>query len=503
MLAGLVKNRALSIVRAAPAGNGYEALRQLVLSMRPTTQARGLSLLATVTAWPAFAMSKPLQAQLLRLEDAYEETRRAGTTLGDELKSAILLRCLSGALKTHLSLTLSDTSKYSDVREEILRWDRAHQKWSNLVATTDDAGNETKLMEVDRIQGKGEGNDKGKGKSDKGAGKGKSKQKNKDKGKSKGNYEKGNNSGKGKSQFQGKGKGNKNDKVCYICNKAGHFAKDCWSAVRNVQAASSVDGSSQSGWTNVTSVSQQPAGVNQGAQHGPPQQQQQHVQPSTQYKVSRICISIDEGQGQFACDLRDSPKSSPKSSAGSVRTMHFFIGDDVEPIHNCAVRTIISEIPDDAGNMCNILLDSGADAAVFPIEYAECGTDPGELSSKLHGAQGKVIPIQTMRDVEVRLLDETGKMIVLKERVAISLHVHQPILCYGRLLQAGWSMDSREQVLTHEAGVKVPIELQNMSITVKGWVRVINSSDDSAQCHQPKLSVRAVRADVTADLGGT
>ena len=50
LLAGLVKNRALSIVRAAPPGNGYEALRQLVLSMRPNTQARGLSLLASVTA---------------------------------------------------------------------------------------------------------------------------------------------------------------------------------------------------------------------------------------------------------------------------------------------------------------------------------------------------------------------------------------------------------------------------------------------------------------------
>ena len=94
LLAGLVKNRALSIVRAAPAGNGFEALRQLVLSMRPNTQARGLSLLASVTAWPSFSMGKPLQAQLLKLEDAYEETRRAGTTLGDELKCAILLRCL-------------------------------------------------------------------------------------------------------------------------------------------------------------------------------------------------------------------------------------------------------------------------------------------------------------------------------------------------------------------------------------------------------------------------
>jgi hypothetical protein len=36
LLAGLVKNRALS-VRVAPAGGGFEALRQITLSMRPNT----------------------------------------------------------------------------------------------------------------------------------------------------------------------------------------------------------------------------------------------------------------------------------------------------------------------------------------------------------------------------------------------------------------------------------------------------------------------------------
>ena len=35
LLAGLVKNRALSKVRAAPPGNGYEALRQQMLSGQP------------------------------------------------------------------------------------------------------------------------------------------------------------------------------------------------------------------------------------------------------------------------------------------------------------------------------------------------------------------------------------------------------------------------------------------------------------------------------------
>ena len=168
-----------------------------------------------------------------------------------------------------------------------------------------------------------------------------------------------------------------------------------------------------------------------------------------------------------------------------------------EPVsHSGDVRAIISEIPSDSGDMCNILLDSGADAAVFPLAYADCGADPGDEATRLHDAQGKVIPVQSMRDVEITLMDETGKMVLLRERVAISPHVNQPILCFGRLLQAGWSMNSKEQVLTHDAGVKIPIELQNMSVTVKGWVRVI-SADPSSDMEQPPNMVRAVRADVT------
>ena len=174
LLAGLVKNSALSIVRAAPAGNGFEAFRQLTLSMRPNTEARGLALLPSVTAWPAFQMSKPLQAQVLRLEDAFEETRRAGIVLGDESKCAIMLRCITGALKTHLSLNLTENCKYPELLEEVLRWDRAHQIWSNLLQFSDDTtggtnNNDTVPMEIDRIEGRGRGKgSKGKSKADKG-----------------------------------------------------------------------------------------------------------------------------------------------------------------------------------------------------------------------------------------------------------------------------------------------------------------------------------------------
>ena len=167
LLAGLVKNRALAIVRAAPPGDGFEALRQMTLSIRPNTQARGLALLSTVTAWPGF-MSKPLQAQLLRLEDAFEETRRAGSNLGDDVKTTILLRCITGALKAHLSLNLKKTSSYGEVREEALRWDRAHPKWSNLVQPHDGGGagtsgsSDVMPMEIDHIKAKNGKSGKGK-----------------------------------------------------------------------------------------------------------------------------------------------------------------------------------------------------------------------------------------------------------------------------------------------------------------------------------------------------
>ena len=56
-------------------------------------------------------MQKPLLPQLLLLEEAYEEARKSGTALNDELRSAILLRCIGGRLKVHLNMALTDNAK--------------------------------------------------------------------------------------------------------------------------------------------------------------------------------------------------------------------------------------------------------------------------------------------------------------------------------------------------------------------------------------------------------
>ena len=141
--------------------DGFEALRQLTISMRPNIQSRGLALVTSVTAWPGFSMNKSLQTQLLRLEKAFDETRKAGTPLADELKTAILLRCISGSLETHLNLNMKDGTKYLEVREEVLRWDRAQQKWNGVSPVVEES-HEAVAMEIDRVEGKGKGGKKGK-----------------------------------------------------------------------------------------------------------------------------------------------------------------------------------------------------------------------------------------------------------------------------------------------------------------------------------------------------
>ena len=97
----------------------------------------------------------------------------------------------------------------------------------------------------------------------------------------------------------------------------------------------------------------------------------------------------------------------------------------------------IEEVPEgEYGELQTILVDSGADAAVFPERFATAGMAAQASGLQLHDAQGRSIPVMGMRDLEIHLTDETGRRIVLQEQVAISSFVQQPILCHGRSFDA-------------------------------------------------------------------
>ena len=163
----------------------------------------------------------------------------------------------------------------------------------------------------------------------------------------------------------------------------------------------------------------------------------------------------------------------------------------------CGIRAIVEELPDDDNGLTAILLDSGADASVFSLSLMEAGIPANDKNTKLCDAQGRQIPIEGNRLVEIRLPTSSGRSILLKERVAISTRVSQPILCFGHLLEQGFGIDGVEQALTHSSGaINIPLQLQNKSMTVMGHVRVLQ------QMPEPVLPqvIRMVRAEVRQEL---
>ena len=74
---------------------------------------------------------------LLKLEEVFHETVKSGTAIQEELKSAILLRCVGGQLKSYMNLTTGENVQRSTLREQVLEWDRSQQRWAtSMVASS-------------------------------------------------------------------------------------------------------------------------------------------------------------------------------------------------------------------------------------------------------------------------------------------------------------------------------------------------------------------------------
>ena len=263
LLASLLRNRPLMMLKGVERGNGFEAVRQLFKTCQPSSRNRALGLLHLLMKWPEFDMKVAMLPQILKLEDSFREYERIGGLLSGELKFAVLMKSIGGQLKTYLNMTIQDSTTYETLRESILQYDQATIKWSNTMAlgTSMQSNDGPAPMDVDRIwKGKGKGKDKGKSDRPKGDGKGwKGKGKGEKGGKNrKGSWNANGSWGQGKSSWnqngnqntnsfsdksgkssKGKGKFGKNKDGCWKCGKAGHMAKEC--RVRFVEESGDVN----------------------------------------------------------------------------------------------------------------------------------------------------------------------------------------------------------------------------------------------------------------------
>ena len=118
-----------------------------------------MGLLNVIMNWPAFTGKLSLMQQLLRLEHAFAEYEKLGTRLNEDLKTAILMRSLTGQLKVWLQLQVNESTTYAKVREMVLLYDSSTTKWSEqMVLGTDSAMSAAEgpvPMEIDRVQSKG------------------------------------------------------------------------------------------------------------------------------------------------------------------------------------------------------------------------------------------------------------------------------------------------------------------------------------------------------------
>ena len=91
---------------------------------------------------------------LLKFEEAFLELARVSDPLPENLKLAVLSRCITGQFKTYINRHLDAGAPLDILREAVLRFDRATTKWSSTTVLGQDYPT---LMEVDRIKGKEKG----------------------------------------------------------------------------------------------------------------------------------------------------------------------------------------------------------------------------------------------------------------------------------------------------------------------------------------------------------
>ena len=148
--------------------NGFEALGQMLLNCQPQARNRAMNLLQGIMAHPKINMKFLILPQLLKLEEHFTQYERLGGKLPPDMRAAVLLKAISGPLKTHLNMMLNEGSSYAKIREAVRTPSGMSQlsflSSSPMLPNLYDP-NGAAPMEIDRLQKGKEQGQKEKGKS--------------------------------------------------------------------------------------------------------------------------------------------------------------------------------------------------------------------------------------------------------------------------------------------------------------------------------------------------
>jgi hypothetical protein len=143
----------LRIVHHVPDNNGFEAYRQLHKRYNPKSYGRALARLTVILSFdfgedPRTFLDKITEWE--RLISDYEKD--ASDVVSDSVRCAVISGKCPKDVRTHLTLTMSDTSDYAAMKRAIESYNISTRSWSSTA------------MEVDYLYGKGgkHGKDSGK-----------------------------------------------------------------------------------------------------------------------------------------------------------------------------------------------------------------------------------------------------------------------------------------------------------------------------------------------------